>query len=55
VDRGPTYRTGETYDDVEEQEDGLFVNLKDPDFAAWLKAYNRANTDYEEVLRELAR
>lgn len=39
---------------VEEQDEGIFLNLQDPDFALWLRAYRKANIDYKEVLRELA-
>ncbi|MEX0684836.1 MAG: AbrB/MazE/SpoVT family DNA-binding domain-containing protein [Balneolales bacterium] len=40
---------------IEEKEEGIFMNLQDPDFAQWVKAYRKANSDYKDVLQELAK
>ncbi|MEX0928662.1 MAG: AbrB/MazE/SpoVT family DNA-binding domain-containing protein [Balneolales bacterium] len=40
---------------VEEREEGIFLNLQDPDFALWIRAYRKANSEYREVLSELAK
>lgn len=36
---------------------GTTIELKsiDPEFEAWAEAYHQANTDYKEVLKELAK
>ena len=39
----------------EVQDDGIFLNLQDPDFAQWVKAYRKANKEYKDVLQELAK
>ncbi|MEX0773718.1 MAG: AbrB/MazE/SpoVT family DNA-binding domain-containing protein [Balneolales bacterium] len=40
---------------IEEREKGVYLNLQDPDFAIWNRAYRKANVEYKEVLRELAK
>ncbi len=40
---------------IETSEGTLQLKPKDPDFEEWAEAYRQANTDYKEVLKELAK
>ncbi|MEX0778857.1 MAG: hypothetical protein WD037_03935 [Balneolales bacterium] len=40
---------------IEEQDEGIYLNLQDPDFSLWIRAYRKANAEYKEVLTELAK
>lgn len=40
---------------IETQGSGLKLSPMDPEFEEWAKAYREANTDYKDVLKELAK
>lgn len=40
---------------IEKKGDNLELTPVDPEFEEWAEAYRQANTDYKDVLRELAK
>lgn len=40
---------------IEKKEGNLELKLTNPEFEKWAEAYRHANTDYKEVLKELAK
>ncbi len=40
---------------IEQKETGMELKVVDKEFEEWAEAYRQANTDYREVLKELAK
>jgi len=41
--------------EIEENKDSIRLLPQNPDFADWAEAYNKANTDYKNALKQLAK